>query len=79
MRRNLGARWRWQRSMEHGDSRRHNIVMPELPELDRACEDHVARSISAENADDRGYRLGRTAESVEHRQHSVRRGNELTR
>ena len=73
------TRRRWQRSSKHGDARGPNNVAPQLPERDRACENRVARSIAAESADDRDNRLGRTAESVEHRQHSVHRRIALTR
>ena len=69
----------WQRSSKHGDARGPNNVAPQLPERDRACENRVARSIAAEYADDRGNRLGRTAERADHRQHSLRRGIDLTR
>ena len=77
--RNLGARWRWQRSPEHGDSRGRNIAMAELPERDRACDNRVVRSITAESAGDRGNRLCGTAKSVDHRQQSTRPEIVLTR
>ena len=69
----------WQRSSKHGDFRWPNIVAPELPEHGRACENRVARSIAADSADDWGNRLGGTAESVDHRQHSIRPETVLTR
>ena len=78
MLRNLGTRRRWQRSPKHGNARWPNIVAPNLPESDRACKDRVARSIAADSTDERGNRLGGTAESVDHRQHGARREVVLT-
>jgi hypothetical protein len=78
MLRNLGTRRRWQRSSKHSDTRWPNIVAPELPERGRACENRVARSIATDIADERGNRLGGTAESVYHRQHGARREVVLT-
>jgi hypothetical protein len=79
MRRNIGTRRRWQRRPKHGDARGPNIVAPNLPESDRACKDRVARIIAADITDERGNRLGGTAESVDHRQQGVRREVVLTR
>jgi hypothetical protein len=79
MLRNLGTRRRWQRSAVHSDTRWPNIVAPELPERGRACENRVARNIATDIADERGNRLGGTAESVDHRQQSARCESVLTR